>query len=74
MSNPVSQPIKWLGQRICDFCHDDCIIHGRAFVDGKTWEGSWALMCRLCHIIHGVGLGPGRGQMYDGLTYEKIEG
>lgn len=40
----------------CDFCR------GEAKYDGKTKMGGWAYMCCFCFIIHGVGLGLGRGQ------------
>lgn len=34
------------------------------FVDGKTRFGPWANMCKPCHEKYGVGLGTGRGQLY----------
>ena len=45
----------------CDTCGDVIID---AFFDAKTKAGPWALMCRGCYAIHGVGLGTGKGQFY----------
>lgn len=65
--------VKWIGPLPdeCDFCRDERLRGG--FVDGKTKEGPWATMCRPCHKEHGVGLGPGLGQLYDERGY-KLEG
>ena len=63
---------KWIGSHpTCDICGVDC--DGKEFVDGKTQLGPWGLMCRSCHRQHGVGLGFGRGQLYDKDRY-LIEG
>lgn len=47
---------------------DRCEICGKGltmrFVDGATTMGPWAVMCFQCHMAHGVGVGPGRGQQY----------
>jgi len=45
----------------CDLCHEAIAA---AFVDGKTSMGPWANMCPDCFAEAGVGLGTGRGQMY----------
>jgi len=41
-------------------------VHGTAgvpaTVDGKTTRGPWANMCDDCYMLHGIGLGTGRGQ------------
>jgi hypothetical protein len=50
-----------------DFKDDD------VFVDGKLAGGPWAIMCVLCHLAFGVGLGTGKGQKYSLKTLEKIE-
>ena len=47
----------------CPFCKKD-LIKLDYFIDGATTQGPWALMCKPCHIDHGVGLGLGLGQMY----------
>ena len=47
------------------------------FVDGKTYHGPWAIMVPVSFAIHGVGMGPGRGQRYrlqkNGM-WLKVEG
>lgn len=66
---------KWLGTwpARCDLCQTD--LHTTPwFVDGKTTEGPWALLCPLCFSHIGVGLGQGRGQKYSSSTLEKLEG
>jgi hypothetical protein len=54
----------------CEICHqrlDGC------FIDGKTDDGPWAIMCSSCHLIRGCGLGEGHGQKYDLKTLERVE-
>lgn len=67
---------KWLGSQpqLCDICHGKI---GEFFIDGKTVEGPWGMLCTHCHAEHGVGLGTGRGQLYernDKCEYIKVEG
>ena len=45
----------------CDICG---VVIVDVFVDGKTVQGPWAMLCLQCHEIYGVGLGSGRGQLY----------
>ena len=54
---------KWYGEppKKCDICNND--IKG-VFIDGRTKQGVWGIMCKPCHKEHGVGLGTGRGQKY----------
>jgi len=56
---------RWLSAmpEECDMCHTP--LKGKAFVDGKTAFGPWAMMCEACHRDQGFGLGVGRGQHYD---------
>lgn len=64
--------VKWIGDaEACDICKRSL---DAGFVDGATRGGPWALMCLQCHRLHGVGLGTGRGQRYDGKTKEKVDG
>jgi hypothetical protein len=35
------------------------------FVDGKTKMGPWAIMCLRCARERGVGIGQGKGQLYE---------
>jgi len=66
----------WEGSPLeCDFCH---CINEKQYVDGKTKQGPWAIMCMTHHKRYGVGIGPGMGQHYefnaaDG-KYHKIAG
>jgi len=65
---------KWLGKiDKCDLCGKELSMFSE-FIDGRTDLGSWALMCPICHHLYGVGLGAGRGQMYDYNSREKLEG
>lgn len=67
---------KWIGEppSACQICHSPITDE---FIDGRTHLGSWAFMCHDCHVIMGVGLGTGRGQLYkknDKNEWEKIDG
>jgi hypothetical protein len=70
---PVEEPKKWLGDKPekCDLCGTP--LAQQAFVDGKTQMGPWGIMCRPCHKTKGMGLGLGRGQLYNYLGI-KMEG
>jgi len=46
---------------MCDFCHQEITT---VFVDGRTTSGPWGIMCLPDHLMHGVGLGLGKGQKY----------
>lgn len=46
----------------CDLC--DCKLTD-GFVDAKMRRGCWAIMCKSCFSLSGVGLGQGKGQEYD---------
>lgn len=35
-----------------------------SFIDGATKQGPWAIMTRESHALYGVGLGLGKGQLY----------
>ena len=66
--------VVWYGSHACDFCG----FYGPKYlVDGKTKQGPWATMCPSCHKANGVGLGLGKGQIYelnnDGI-YVKVSG
>ena len=65
----------WTGDvpKTCDVCGS--VIMGQ-FTDGKTVYGSWASMCFLCAMTHGVGYGVGKGQKYKkkGKRWIKVEG
>ncbi|HRT03484.1 MAG TPA: hypothetical protein P5513_06050 [Candidatus Diapherotrites archaeon] len=70
--NKEINAIKWSGDTTCDFCKKDAAQIGNTFYDGKTTLGPWAVMCAKCFKQYGVGLGLGKGQMYDSKTKEKI--
>lgn len=58
----------------CDICKGK--INGD-FIDGKTIDGPWAILCPTCHTIHGIGFGTGRGQQYtriEGNLFQKTNG
>lgn len=65
--------VRWLGTPPdkCDLCSRPI---GEFFIDGKTNQGPWAIMCEKCHDYYGYGLGVGRGQKYDRESLEKVEG
>jgi hypothetical protein len=66
---------KWVSNfDKCDICGTSIKGTVEWFVDGRMKGGSWALMCPRCFESHGVGLGIGFGQKYDGTTAELIEG
>jgi hypothetical protein len=64
---------KWNGSK-----PEDCQLCDRplkkSFVDGRVRGSNWHILCEVCHIKFGVGLGVGRGQKYDLKTLEKVEG
>ncbi len=67
----------WVGEvpKDCSICEEAI---GETFVDGKLDGPSspWTIMCPDCHKFHGVGLGFGKGQLYQkqGDEYRKIAG
>lgn len=65
-------PVCDIGAAGMDATHQHDMKPG--FVDGATQFGPWALMCLPCHERYGKGIGTGRGQKYNGTTYEKIAG
>jgi hypothetical protein len=64
---------KWSGSKPvkCDLCGYPFVGY---FIDGRTFNGQWGLLCETCHSIHGMGLGLGRGQKYDLATLQKVDG
>lgn len=55
----------WLGTppKACDLCGLR-IMH--SFVDGRTSDGRWGIMCPSCRVAEGrTKLGPGLGQKYE---------
>lgn len=57
----------------CNLC-ERSLAGLHSFIDGKTRDGPWAIMCLSCHRVNGVGLGMGRGQEFSLFTLEKIRG
>ncbi len=58
---------------------EDATLHDvkRMFVDGRTKDGPWAIMCMKCFTTQGLGLGTGRGQLYrlqPNNTWLKVSG
>ncbi len=62
---------KWMGSKPeqCDLCQYKM---GEFFIEGKTIQGPWGLLCEQCHDEYGIGLGTGRGQKYNTDTLEKV--
>lgn len=70
--------IKWLGvaPTKCDLCGGKL---SQVFVDGRTGDGRWGIMCPGCRLQHGPKkLGPGLGQKYrlnlGSKEWEKVDG
>jgi hypothetical protein len=63
----------WMGvaPQICELCGNPL---SQQFIDGRTKDGRWGILCAVCHSRAGCGLGTGKGQRYDLVTLEKIEG
>lgn len=59
----------WLGEvEGCDLCGRKfglANLGGIVFIDGRMKSGSWAIMCLECYKENGVGVGVGRGQVYE---------
>ena len=58
----------------CDICQHDI---GHVFIDGmivSVEARPWGIMCEFCHVLHGNGLGEGKGQKYQkqGNVYIKV--
>lgn len=73
---PKPAPVYWTGDpEKCNLCGNVITTH---FVDGKVaGYSSWAIMCPDCFRDFGLGLGLGRGQLYEkqpNERYMKIEG
>ena len=69
-------PVTWTGDvRACDICHS-ALYDKEFFIDGKTRQGPWALMCLSCWERRGVSLGMGYGQQYKrtGKDWIKVAG
>jgi hypothetical protein len=79
--------IYWLGSHKCDFAEGHApfpcqhalpsVQELEFLVDGKTKMGPWATMCQPCHKSFGIGLGTGKGQMYERQEdgrFLKVEG
>ena len=68
--------VYWTGEveKTCQLCKEPIVD---VFIDGKTLMGPWAIMCPRCSNRHGVGLGTGRGQLYNlqsDLRWKKVLG
>ncbi|MCC7570676.1 hypothetical protein KO465_04970 [Candidatus Micrarchaeota archaeon] len=66
--------VVWAGKvDRCDLCTTKIGSH---FIDGRLRSGQWAILCPNCFTVEGVGLGLGKGQLYEkqGKDFVKIEG
>jgi len=48
-------------EMLCQICNAS--VKGE-FYDAKHKTGPWAIMCKPCHRLEGVGYGVGLGQLY----------
>lgn len=81
---PVAKPKKFHTMPLpthCDLCGDPFNTEHQpknnppVFIDGATkFGGRWGDLCPRCHSVHGIGLGTGKGQKYNAITGEKLEG
>jgi hypothetical protein len=69
---------QWLGTppKTCDLCGGKL---SQVFVDGRTHDGRWGIMCPSCRVQYGPKtLGTGRGQKYrlnlGTKAWDKVEG
>lgn len=65
MENDMAIGDKWLGNppTHCDLCRARI---QRTFVDGRTGDGRWGIMCPSCRVAYGPAkLGIGLGQKYE---------
>ncbi len=69
------EDVYWSGDSgDCDFCQQTLTTE---FIDGKTVAGPWAKMCPLCALDFGVGVGTGKGQVYQRQAngaWKKVRG
>lgn len=76
LNTPDSPPDKYWTSPVpekCDLCL--CLlVNEEIFVDGKTRDGSWAIMCKSCWDTRGIGIGTGMGQVYELPSGKKIGG
>ncbi len=69
----VSEMI-WMSDKStnCQLCDGKL---GKVFYDARLpRSGQWGVMCHSCFTEQGCSLGLGRGQKYDSVTLEKLEG
>lgn len=63
---------KWCGKAhpTCDICRRQITF---SFVDGRTSNGQWGIMCPSCRINEGrITLGEGLGQKYERVNGEYV--
>lgn len=69
LSSHTPAPVYWNGNTTCQVCN---VKDPLFLVDGKLRDGGqWAVMCIPCHNTYGIGLGTGKGQMYQKTTNSK---
>lgn len=65
---------RWHGNTDkCDICNKS-LKNEKHFINGRTVQGFWCLMCRDCHSCFGTGIGMGRGQIYSTKDNVKVAG
>ena len=71
--NNIKTKKRWNGSSLCGLCGYDFTPY-KVFYDGATIWGPWSTMCDKCFQKYGLGIGVGKGQMYDSLTFEMVAG
>lgn len=66
----------WIGNipEKCDICERPI---KKEFIDGATMQGPWAIMCSMCHRMYGLGIGTGKGQLFQkqkDSSFKKVDG
>lgn len=59
----MEKKVYWLSR--VPLLDDFGAIIGSNFVDGKTNNGKWAIMSERSFTKFGIGLGTGKGQLYE---------
>jgi hypothetical protein len=63
--HPTANPIYWAGRlERCDLCEQP-FADARFMIDAHLKEDIGACVCAVCFAAHGIGLGLGKGQLYE---------
>jgi hypothetical protein len=63
--HPTANPLYWVGDlERCDVCKRP-FADARFMIDAHLKENIGACVCAVCFAAHGIGLGWGKGQLYE---------